>query len=59
MKSMVTREITVGELVFLRGVLESYLEEDIASVDVGQAVELVDALINYKEPVDAELPDYK
>ena len=56
---MVTREITVGELIFLREVLESYLEEDVDSADVGQAVELVDALINYKEPLDAELSDHK
>lgn len=42
---MVTREITVSELIFLREVLESFLEEDINIVDTGQAIELVDKLI--------------
>lgn len=48
---MVTREITVGELTFLREVLESFLDEDISYTDTELAIELVDALINYKETV--------
>jgi len=49
---MVIREITVSELLFLRTTLESFLEKDIDVEDVELAVDLVDKLINYKEPLD-------
>ena len=49
---MVIREITVSELLFLRSTLESFLEKDVDVDDVELAVELVDKLINYREPDD-------
>lgn len=45
---MVTREITLLELYFLRSVLEGEADEE---EDIEQAIELVNALIDYEAPI--------